>query len=792
MNKVALFVAFFVAAVYLASAAIAEDAPVSFNWDVRPILSENCYTCHGPDGAERKADLRFDDRASLFNDARDGGPVIDLDNPANSELLARITTDDTNDRMPPPDHSEALTTEQIDTLKQWVTEGADYEQHWSLVKPRRPTTPVANGDAWVRNEIDAFISARLSEEEIAPSPEADKRTLIRRVYLDLIGLPPTQSQINTFLMDNTDGAYGRVVDALLESPHFGERWGRHWLDAARYADSNGYSVDAPRSIWPYRDWVINAFNENKPFDEFVVEQIAGDMLPEATTAQRVATGFHRNTMINQEGGIDKEEFRAKAVLDRVNTTGAVFFGLTVGCGQCHTHKYDPITQDEFYGLFAFYNNDDERDEVVSPESVVEERRNLDREASDLEKKLRAHIAEGLSEWERDSALRNELPDDIQAILAIDGGDREKDALKKLNTFFENQDDEAKKQRAEITRIRAQRPKLDKSMVLRARKEARETHFLVMGDYTNPSHIVTPGVPAALHPLRPTSNPTRLDLAHWIVDTENPLTARVTVNRMWQHLFGRGIVETENDFGTQGARPSHPELLDHLAVSFAETGWDVKAVLRSIVTSATYRQSSDARTDLDAIDADNRLLARQSRVRLDAEIIRDSGLTVSSLLDDTIGGPSVYPLQPDGVMKLGQQSRAWNVSSDGNQYRRGMYTYFWRATPYPTLTVFDAPDATTSCTRRNRSTTPLQALTLLNDAAFHEMAGALADRIVQADAKSDTDRITLAFNWCIGRDPVAREQAILLELLAAGKSSQANGWAAVARTMLNLDEFITRE
>ncbi len=774
----------------LVSFAGAEEGRVSFNWDVRPILSENCYACHGPDAAERKADLRFDDRTSLFDEDRKGGPVIDLDDVAGSALVQRIASADANNRMPPPEHGDALTPDQIATLTQWVAEGAEYQRHWSLVKPQRPAAPTLKHTGWPRNEVDRFILARLERDGIAPSPEADKRTLIRRAYLDLVGLPPTKDQIDRFVMDNRAGAYERVVDELLDSPHFGERWGRHWLDAARYADSNGYSIDSPRSIWPYRDWVINAFNTNKPFDAFVVEQIAGDLLPESTVDQRVATGFHRNTMINEEGGIDKEEFRMKAVLDRVNTTGSVFFGLTVGCAQCHTHKYDPISQDEFYGLFAFYNNDDERDEVVSPEAVVEERRRLDREANALEKELKGYIADIISNWE--STPNSGLPDDIGAILKKNGDDRGKDEIKKLNAYILEQDAHAQEQRKAIDNIRASRPDLDKSMVLRARSEARETHFLNMGDYTNPGHVVTPGVPAALHPLRNTENPNRLDLANWIVDTENPLTARVTVNRMWQHLFGRGIVETENDFGTQGARPTHPELLDWLAVEFVENGWDTKAVIRAIATSATYRQASEVRPDLEMTDADNRLLARQSRVRLDAEIIRDSGLAVAQLLDTTIGGPSVFPPQPDGVMKLGQQSRAWNVSDGGDQYRRGIYTYFWRATPYPALMVFDAPDATTACTRRNRSNTPLQALTLLNDAAFVDMAGALAERIAKTDAASDRDRIYLAFNWCVGRDPKPEEYAILTGLLPKSDSASSERWTLLARTMLNLDEFITRE
>jgi mono/diheme cytochrome c family protein len=419
--------------------AAAAGGDVSFNWDVRPILSENCYTCHGPDDAQRKGDLRLDVRASLADPDRRGGPLID---PDDSELLRRIASDDPDDRMPPPDHGDALTDAEIAVLTQWVQEGAEYEPHWSLVKPERPDAPETGG-SWARNDIDRFIYALLDEKDIAPSPEADQRTLIRRAYLDLTGIPPTPGQVDAFVNDDQPGAYERVVDELLASPHFGERWARHWLDAARYADSNGYSIDAPRSIWPYRDWVIDAINENKPFDEFVVEQIAGDLLPDATRDQRVATGFHRNTMINEEGGVDEEEFRVKAIIDRVNTTGAVFFGLTLGCAQCHTHKYDPVTQDEYFGLFAFYNNDDYATEVVSPEAVVEERRRLDREASDLSKALREYIDASLPEWEAglDDDSRANLPEDVRAVLSSES--RDEDQVKKLAEYFAGHDEEAK-------------------------------------------------------------------------------------------------------------------------------------------------------------------------------------------------------------------------------------------------------------------------------------------------------------------------------------------------------------
>jgi uncharacterized protein DUF1553/uncharacterized protein DUF1549 len=646
--------------------------------------------------------------------------------------------------------------------------------HWAFRPVRQPAVPPIPGEAatWVRNPIDAFILARLAKEGLKPAPEADRVTLLRRLALDLTGLPPTPEEIDAFVADHRPDAYERQVDRLLASPHYGERWGRHWLDQARYADSNGFSIDSPRTIWPYRDWVIAALNRDLPFDQFTVEQLAGDLLPDATREQRIATGFHRNTLINEEGGIDPEQFRVEAVLDRVNTTASVWLGVTLGCAQCHNHKYDPFSQREYYQLFAFFNNQDE-----------------------------ANLPLG-------------APDP-------------KAPPKKMG----------KKQG--LT-----------TMVLRERATPRASHILLGGDFTRVGPKVIASTPAVLPPLvrkeeegrnegepnklegwfyssfilHPSSfRPNRLDLARWLIRPDNPLTARVIVNRVWGQYFGIGLVETENDFGRRGTPPSHPELLDWLASQFVKQGWSLKALHRLIVQSATYRQSSKARADLETIDPRNRLLARQARLRLDAEIVRDAALTVSGHLDRRVGGPSVYPPQPDGIYKFTQVQRAWKTSTGPDRFRRGLYTFFQRSAPYPALTVFDAPDANSSCTRRGRSNTPLQALTLLNDRAFLELAQGLAERVLKEAPNGDPERIRYAFRLCLGREP-SRPEAKRLEqylhlqlkefraapaeaqalLASAGKSeASANlppnddvprraAWTAVARVLLNLDEFITRE
>jgi mono/diheme cytochrome c family protein len=752
--------------------AAAADLAVDYAREIKPLLTRSCVDCHGP--VKQRSGLRVDTVAAL-KEGGNSGPAIVPGRADESRLVHAVTGANDVIRMPPKEPH--LTPAEIAVIKQWIDEGAKApaeeavakEIHWAFRPVQQPEMPAVRAAAWVRNRIDAFILARLEKESIAPSPEADRATLLRRLALDLTGLPPTPAEVDAFVADRGPDAYERQVDRLLASPHYGERWGRHWLDLARYADSNGYSIDAPRSIWPYRDWVINALNRDLPFDQFTVEQLAGDLLPDATVEQKVATGFHRNTQINEEGGIDKEQFRVESVVDRVNTTGAVWLGLTIGCCQCHNHKFDPLRQSEYYQLFAFFNNQDEPNLPLGP---------ADPKAP----------ASGVA-----SAPR------VPASGAASG-----------------------------PRAPGRRgaPQTLTTMVLQERATPRETHLLIGGDFTRKGMRVTPGTPAVLPPLPPPAGrtPNRLDLARWLVDPQNPLTARVLVNRVWGQYFGLGLVETENDFGTQGTPPSHPELLDWLAAEVVRQGWSLKALHRLLVTSATYRQSSNARPELATVDPRNRLLARQARLRLEAEVVRDVCLAASGLLNPRVGGPSVFPPQPEGVGQFTQVKRAWAPSDGLARYRRGLYTHFWRAAPHPALTVFDAPDAGTTCTRRNRSNTPLQALTLLNDAGFSEYAYGLAARLLaETQLSGDSRLVRQAFRLCLGREPAepelrrlaafltkqearyAADAAGAAELLKGGgpAGQQLNEVAGVpdghkaalvllARVLLNLDEFITRE
>lgn len=693
-----------------------------------------------------------------------------------------------------------------------VVAAAPVAKHWSFIPPVRPAVPeIRDPHSAIRSPIDAFILARLDERKIQPSPEADRVTLIRRLSFDLLGLPPSLAEVDEFLKDSRPDFYERLVERLLASPHYGERWGRHWLDVARYADSNGYSIDAPRSIWKYRDWVIDALNRDMPFDRFTVEQLAGDLLPNATMEQRVATGFHRNTQINQEGGIDKEQFRIESIIDRVSTTGTAFLGLTVGCCQCHDHKFDPLTQKEFYGLFAFLNNAEEPEmPLASPEDVSR--------AKEVDVKVAAYIAalptadtaiwDRMLVWERSltPAQRQALSQAVRE--AFDTGfEKRTDEQKQTElAAFVEYAAENKMHKAAIKKLRAAQPEVPTTMVMRELAKSRRSYLFIKGDFTRDGGTVGPAVPAVLHPLAKSEAPNRLDLAKWIVDPQNPLIARVTVNRIWQQYFGRGIVETENDFGTQGTPPSHPELLDWLATEFMAQKWSPKAMHRLIVNSATYRRSSRARPELDVVDPNNTLFARQNRFRLDAEVVRDAALTASGLLNPKIGGPSVFPPIPDGVMSLGQVKREWKVSAGDDRYRRGLYTFFFRATPAPALAVFDAPDAFSACTRRLRSNTPLQALTLLNDQQFYEFAQGLAARILRDGPKSDSGRIDLAFRLCVARAPKPDEKQTLQKLLeqqlissenTGGAPTGANAkeftvWTTISRVLLNLDETISRE
>jgi len=759
-----------------ASVAVADDAP-SFNRDIRPILSENCLACHGFDPKHREAGLRLDTFAGATEKGGGTAAIVPGD-VESSELWARIQSDDPAYMMPPPGSNKPrLSEEQRAIIKRWIEHGADYEAHWAFIPPTRPPVKETGSAA-----IDHFIQKKLEEAGLTMSPEAPPETLIRRVSLDLTGLPPTPAEVDAFLRasaEDPEKAWRELVDRLLASPHYGERWGRWWLDQARYADSNGYSIDAPREIWKFRDWVIEALNADMPFDQFTIEQLAGDLLPNATQSQQIATGFHRNTQINQEGGIDREQFRVDSVFDRVATTGTVWLGLSIGCAQCHDHKFDPIEQKEYYRLFAFFNNQEEPTmKVYPPELDVA---GLTAEFKQVEAELAAFMeahADELAAWETGLAAEGKKSLPAAVVKALEVPSEKRNFSQKLLLFgipfkgvepFRQWNDRY----AELDRI------LNRgvtTMVLRELKSPRKTTVFIKGDFTRPGEEVTPGTPAVLHPFEPSSErPNRLDLARWIVSPQNPLTARVIMNRVWQQYFGRGIVETENDFGFQGTLPSHPELLDWLAVEFMAKKWSLKEMHRLIVTSRTYRQMSASRPELDEKDPGNILLGRQQRLRLEAEVIRDVALAVSGLLSPKIGGPSVFPPIPDGVMGQGQVKRAWIVSPGGDRYRRGMYTFLYRASPHPALTVFDAPEGFSTCTRRIRSNTPLQALTLLNDAGFFEFAAAL-EKIIEKEG------LATAFRRCTSRSPTPDELAVLEQL----------DTLTAARALLNLDETLTRE
>ena len=837
------------------------SAQDDFVRSVQPILQKHCVRCHGP--ANQKAGLRLDTATTALA-GNDAGKVIVPGKSADSRLVKALAGAKDVPLMPPAVRPR-MKPEEIATIRRWIDAGAVAPKnevvvpahvdsdHWAFQPIARPELPDV-ADPWIKNPIDRFILARLRDEKLTPSPEADRATLIRRVSLDLVGLPPTPDEVAAFLADTRPDAYERLVDRLLASPHYGERWARHWLDLARYGDSHGFTIDGPRSMWPYRDWVIDALNKDLPIDRFIIDQLAGDLLPKATVADKVATGFHRNTPTNQEGGIDVEMFRSESIIDRVNTTGTVFLGLTVGCCQCHDHKYDPISQREYYRLFAFFNNCDEP--TLSLPTAAEKKKSADLQAriAELEKTLKG--LDGTSDakmfaWharlEADLEMRNEasagLPK-LRLLLDMPLRQLSRKDLDELRHYMREADQMpqalahvgdalpggiasigslvthmhlAKYRQSIETKLAAlKKTKIDpaSTLVMQERKSPRDTFFLMKGDFTRKGNKMAPGTPAVLPPLKAEKQPTRLDFANWLVAPENPLTRRVFMNRVWQHCFGLGLVETENDFGMQGSPPSHPELLDWLATELGDRHWSLKAMHKLLVTSATYRQASKVRPELTKADPRNRLLGRQNRLRLDAEVVRDVALSASGLLNPAIGGPSVFPPQPDGVFAFTQTQRNWIAATGPDRYRRGMYTYFWRSAPHPALMAFDSPDATTSCTRRNRSNTPLQALTLLNDKGFYEFAQALAVRVLR-ESKDDPAAIRLVYRRCLSRDPSAAEQERVAGLVStlerelAGDAAEAArlaptnvptgvsparaaAWTLVARTLLNLDEFITRE
>ena len=811
-------------ALTIALPALCADAKVDFVREVQPIFQQKCLLCHG--AKQQLAGLRLDDRDSARR-------VIQAGQAAGSKLIAMVTG--ASGKVMPPMGAK-LTDAQLDTLTRWINQGAIWPantatKHWAWEPVQHPTAPPVKRAAWPANEIDRFVLNRLEKEGVGPSPDADKTTLLRRVSLDITGLTPSAQETADFLADQRPDAYLRQVDRLLASPRYGEKWSRSWLDLAHYADSDGFEKDLIRPwSWRYRDWVIDAYNRDLPYDRFVTLQIAGDLVPGTSVEDRVATGFYRNTMTNREAGVDRTEARFDQLLDRVGTTGTAFLGITLRCSQCHDHKYDPIKQRDFYQMLAYFNAADETDiEAPLPGEMGSYlRARPEYETKRAELLALYGVAALQQQWETDMLEAMDRPGrqldwDFQAtelragtdhgerILRSPAGNRTiADARRLTGRFLRTPGPRIGRDKDLSARLKEAKEKLDEldknfpalsqAYVMEARTDYGAAHIALRGDWKNPGDTVQPGVPAFL-PGSGTAAPTRLDLARWIMAPENPLTARVAVNRVWQELFGRGIVSTSDDFGTQGDKPSHPELLDWLAGNFSDfrqTGFSTKALIRQIVASRTYRQSSTTRPDLAQKDPENVLLARQSRVRLPAELIRDEALQVSGLLNTDAGGPPIRPFQPAGVAELGYSVKKWVESPGREKYRRGVYIHYQRSTPYPFLVNFDAPDSTLSCTRRRLSNTALQALDLLNDPAFFEAAGALANRI-ETEAKGDfRARLGFAFQAVLNRQPTEKETS----RLAAYYDTQASlrgqdpaaiaPWVGVSRILLNLDEFITRE
>jgi hypothetical protein len=982
----------------LAPPAIADEKPVNFVRDVRPILAKNCFGCHGPDEKARKAKLRLD----LEEVAK---AVIVAGEPDASDLVKRITAEG-DDRMPPPKTGKALPAEQVEVITRWVKQGAKWGRHWAFEKPVRPPLPEVKQAGWPKNPIDRFVLSRLEREGITPSPEADKYTLARRVALDLTGLPPDPELVKRFVADQSPEAYEHLVDDLLKSPAFGERWARMWLDLARYADTKGYEKDLGRTMWRYRDWVIEAFNRDLPYDRFTTEQLAGDLLSNPTVDQLRATAFHRNTMVNEEGGVDREEFRVAAVKDRVDTTMQVWMGLTAGCAKCHSHKYDPIAQKEYYQLYAFFNQTedanggDEAPKIPTPTRAQEEQiAKLRAEAERVRQEFAAYSEEfkaAATKWEAEArklsgwvvakpqaavaasgswmkridddsilveprrparetytvtiptgtkpitgirlevlpdkshprggtgrtegdgnfvlsrfavkakakdgkttdlkisgaaadfsqaqypvehaiknpdpkrhgwavapkqleihkavftlaepftptdgseleitldhqfefsypgfsmgrfrlfltadavpSLTGELPGELRTILNTPADRRTPEQKAYFWSYYATIAPEKKPERdrlAAIEREIAAVP-VPQTPILRdlPADRRRGTKVQNRGNFLDQGEVVEAAVPAAFHPLPADAPKNRLGFAAWILHPDNPLTARVAVNRFWAALFGRGIVETQEDFGSQGQPPTHPQLLDWLAVEFREKGWSMKGLLKTIVMSATYRQSSRVTPDLLKGDPQNRLLARGPRFRLEAELIRDEALAASGLLSKKMLGPSVMPPQPEGLWKSAYSGEKWVTATGEDRYRRGIYTYAKRTAPYPAMTTFDAPSRELCTVRRITTNTPLQALVTLNDEAFVEMAKALAGRM-QAAGKTPDEQIANGLQRALVRPAKPEEVTVLKELYAArmehytqhpdeakklAGTPELAALTAVGNVILNLDEFLTK-
>lgn len=924
----------------IAAVACANSETLEFNRDIRPILSDKCFACHGFDAKTRKAKLRLDTAEGAYS-LRDKTQAIKPGDLDDSEVWHRITSIDADEMMPPPESNKHLTDIEKDLLKRWIESGAEYQLHWAFVPPKKRAPPSVTG---ARNPIDQFIVSRLKKEGLALSPEADRNTLARRVTLDLTGLPPTPQQVDQFLDDTSPDAYDRLVDRLLSTRDYAERRAQDWLDLARYADTRGFADDKKREIWPYRDWVVRALHRNMPFDQFTIAQLAGDMLPNASDDQRLATGFHRNAPQARGQTYPEEEYRLKGVTDRVNTTGKVWLGLTMECAECHDHKFDPISQRDYYSLFAIFNNVEHQGKGMSqggPTMEYHDQSDLPDRDSDAERKqLEAELAEARLDLPAPSKLGEEglldkwdgvLPDagderfNITGDLTITariktkqavadlvskydwrgkqrsyvfgiGGEGEKEAApghlffwvssradpfvgvsvygshpvndgkehqvavvfeagKSVSLFVDGIEDksaktigkvpetiaisnrplaigvgfkksaEAKAYRFEgalsevrffsrslgdelgsgeagekvadllaaLSKLKGEKSeaKTYRVPVMRELPKARDTFIHLRGSFLSRGDQVSPAVPAVLAPDEDGQPKNRLEFARWLVNGKNPLVARVVVNRFWQSYFGHGLVRTADDFGSQGAPPTHPDLLDWLAAEFVSSGWDMKHLNRLLVTSATYRQWARITSELREKDPNNLLLARMPRVRLPAEQIRDQALAISGLLKGYPGGPSVFPPQPENYWEDRDLPGQWKESSGPDRYRKSLYTYWRRMALHPTMELLDAPARPVCVVKRNTANLPTQALVTLNAPVFVESAKHLAQRLL-AEAADNGVRLDLAFQLCLGRSPEEGERRKFLSFIdAQSADSDLTVWQSVATILLNLDETITR-
>lgn len=810
------------------SGADSSNSQEELNRAARSLLSDRCFKCHGFDEKGRKARLRLDLAGEVVRPEGRDRVAIQPGDPGASEVIRRIESDDPDEVMPPPDSNLRLSDDEKALLRRWIASGARFEEHWSFTKIRRPPVPPVRLEGWARNAVDRFVLAGLEARGLEPSPEASRATLIRRVHLTLLGLPPSPRDVEQYLEDRDPGAYERMVDRVLADPAFGERLAWDWLEAARYADSNGYQGDRERTMWPWRDWVVRALNRNQPLDEFTVWQLAGDRLPGATHEQRLATGFARNHMINGEGGRIPEENRVEYVMDMAETVGTVWLGLTFNCCRCHDHKFDPLAQSEYFSLFAFFNQTPVTGAGGDPqtppalEAPTLEQRRVEAGLITLVREREEKLTEAETAWRAGPGIPESLPEKVRQSLAKSPRERSTSDLGEQLQHLEKLDvppvaslrsllDSRKK-------LEAHRKGYPRVMVLEDRPERRKTHILTTGLYNKPTVEVSAGVPACLPPLETESEPDRLDLARWIVSRENPLASRVTVNRLWQRFFGRGLVKTVEDFGSQGERPSHPGLLDWLSSELLEEGWDLKNLCRTIVTSATFRQSSRWSSPRSAEDPENRWLSRGPRFRLSSWILRDQALASSGLLARELGGPPVQPYQPAGV---------WAEATFGNKkyrqdhgealYRRSLYV-FWRRIVGPTI-FFDESPRQYCSVKMTRTNTPLHALTTLNSIAHVEAARALAFHALEEVGEGPAREVVRAqFRRVLVREPSPEEldhletvwvtvkkrfeadpeQARLLLRVGERRLPERHppvdlaAWTAVGNLILNLDETLNLE